>query len=108
MRAERRRETRYPFIAMAEIEDEDERSRTASKITDLSLHGCYVEMADPFPAGTNVTIEIFTETESMETRATVAYHESKHGMGLIFREMPYYWAGVLLTWLLQAKGRGAN
>ena len=88
MRTERRREPRYPFIAMAEIVDEKEHARTSSRITYLSLHGCYVEMMNPFPQGTNVMIEICTETESLETHATVAFFESQQGMGhaRVFRE----------------------
>ena len=108
MRAERRRAPRYPFIAMAEIVDEKENARTSSKVSDLSLHGCYVELTNPFPPGTNVTIEIYTETEFLETHATVAFLESKQGMGLTFRDMPEYFTNVLNRWLAQAKGRKPN
>jgi hypothetical protein len=108
MRAERRRAPRYPFIAMAEITDEAENARTSSQVTDLSLHGCFVEMMNPFPYGTNVLIEIYTETEFLEAHATVARFEPKQGMGLTFDEMPAHFAGVLNKWLRQAKGRKAN
>jgi PilZ domain-containing protein len=108
MRTERRRETRFPFIAMAEIVDERENARTSSRISDLSLHGCYAEMMNPFPQGTNVLIEIYTETESLETQATVAFFEAKQGMGLQFREMPEYYTNVLNRWLTDAKGKKAN
>jgi PilZ domain-containing protein len=108
MRAERRRAPRYPFIAMAEIVDDKENARTSSQVSDLSLHGCYVEMTNPFPEGTNVLIEIYTETEFLEAHATVAYLAPKQGMGLIFSEMPQYFAGVLNRWLVQANGRKAN
>jgi PilZ domain len=108
MRAERRREPRYPFNAMAEIVDERENARTSSRISDLSLHGCYVEMNNPFPMGTSVTIEISTDTDSVETHATVAFFEPKQGMGLMFRDMPDYYAKVLNKWLAQAKSKIAN
>ena len=108
MRAERRREPRYPFNAMAEIVDERENARTSSRISDLSQHGCYVEMTNPFPQGSNVLIEIYTETESLETQATVAFFEAQQGMGLTFREMPEYYTNVLNRWLAQAKGKKAN
>jgi hypothetical protein len=108
MRAERRRAQRHPFIAMAEIVDEKENARSSSQISDLSLHGCYVEMLNPFPQGTNVLIEIYTETEFLEAHATVAYLEPKQGMGLIFSELPPQSAGVLNKWLGQAKGRKDN
>jgi PilZ domain len=72
MRIERRRTPRFPFIASAEIVDEKENARTASQVSDLSRHGYYVEMPNPFPQGTNVLVEIYTETESLEAHATVA------------------------------------
>jgi hypothetical protein len=108
MRAERRRAPRYPFIAMAEITDEMENARTSSQVSDLSQHGCYVEMMNPFPHGTNVLIEIYTETEFLEAHATVARFEPKQGMELTFHEMPPRFASVLSKWLRQAEGRRAN
>jgi hypothetical protein len=108
MRAERRRAPRYPFIAMAEIVDEKENARTSSRVSDLSLHGCYVEMMNPFPQGTNVLIEIYTDTEFLEAHATVAFLEPQQGMGLTFGEMPPHFAGVLNKWLVQANSRKAN
>jgi hypothetical protein len=108
MQPERRRETRYPFIAMAEIVDDKENARTSSKISDLSRNGCYVEMANPFPPGTNVTIEIYTDEEFVEAHATVAFYEAKHGMGLSFRDLPDHFGNVLNKWLAQAKKRKPN
>ena len=108
MQTERRRAPRYPFLAMAEIVDSRENARTSTRISDLSRHGCYVEMMDPFPQGTNVTIEIYTETESVETQATVAYLQPKEGMGLTFGEMPEYFANTLDRWLKEAKRRKAS
>jgi hypothetical protein len=105
MAIERRRTPRYPFIARAEIIDEKENARTSSRISDLSLQGCYVEMMNPFPEGTSVVIEIYTETESLEAHGTVARIEPKRGMGLTFDEMPPSFAGVLNKWVEQAQGR---
>ena len=105
MRAERRHAPRYPFYALAEIVDEEENARTSSRVSDLSLRGCYVEMKDPFPEGTNVTIEISTDTESPETHATVAHFEPKQ---LTFGEMSKSLANVLNRWVAQAKEQKAN
>jgi hypothetical protein len=102
MRPERRRTPRYQFDATAEITDEKENARTSSRVTDLSLQGCYVEMPNPFPHGTNVLVEIYTENEFLEAHATVAYREPKLGMGLTFNDMQPYFAGVLNKWLLGA------
>ena len=108
MSTERRRTPRYLFNALAEIVDEKENARTSSRVSDLSLHGCYVEMKNPFPEGTNGMIEMFTETESLETHATVAHFEPKQGMGLTFGEMPKSLANVLNRWVAQAKEQKPN
>src|ERR1700684_2129888 len=108
MSTERRRAPRYPFIARAEIIDEKENARTSSRVSDLSMHGCYVEMMNPFPEGTTVVIEIYTEAESVEAQGPRARMEPKRGRGLTFNEVPPYFAGVLNKWVEQANGRKVN
>jgi c-di-GMP-binding flagellar brake protein YcgR len=100
--AERRREPRVAFSAAADILDEQDDSRTRSRVRDLSLGGCYVEMTDPLPAGKNVLIEIYTDTEFLETHATVAFSESQRGMGLTFSVMQPFFTAVLNKWIAQA------
>jgi hypothetical protein len=99
---ERRREPRVPFSAAAEILDEQDDSRTPSRFRDLSLGGCYVEMTNPLPAGKNVLIEIYTDSEFLETHATVAFFEPSQGMGLTFSVMQPFFIDVLNKWLAQA------
>lgn len=99
---DRRRTVRYPFVATVEITDEKETTRSSSQMTDLSLHGCYVETQNPFPQGTSVLVEIYTDSEFLETQATVAYRDPHTGMGLQFGEMQPYFAGVLTRWLAKA------
>jgi hypothetical protein len=99
---DRRREPRVPFTADAEIFDEAHDCRTISKVRDLSLGGCYVEMADPFPPGKNLLIEIYTESEFLETHATVAFLDSNRGMGLIFSVMQPFFLAILNKWVAQA------
>jgi hypothetical protein len=98
---ERRREPRVPFFAAAEILDEQDDSRTPTRVRDLSPGGCYVEMANPFPAGKNVLIEIYTDSEFIETHATVAFFEPSQGMGLTFSLMQPFFTEVLNKWLAE-------
>jgi len=100
---ERRRAPRYPFSATAEILDLKVDSRTRSQVRDLSQGGCYIETPDPLPPGTNVIIEIYTDTEFLETHATVAFDEPNQGMGLAFSVMQPYFASVLAKWLAQVE-----
>ncbi|HEY6130051.1 MAG TPA: PilZ domain-containing protein [Candidatus Acidoferrum sp.] len=103
MSVERRRSTRIPFIASAEIIDEAENTRSASQLADLSLHGCFVQLPNPFPEGTAVTIEIYKDEDFVETPATVAYLMPKRGMGLTFTDMEPQFASILKKWLTQSK-----
>jgi len=102
VRMERRRSPRYSFAATAEITDEKANSRSSSRVSDLSLHGCYLELADPFPQGTPVLIEITRDTEFLEAHATVAYREPNLGMGVTFDSIQPYFARVLSQWLERA------
>jgi hypothetical protein len=103
MSVERRRSSRIPFAAAAEIIDEAENTRSASQVSDLSLLGCFVQLPNPFPEGTPVTLEIYKDEDFMETPATVAYFLPKRGMGLVFNGMEPQFAAVLKKWLAQSK-----
>ena len=96
---ERRRSARIPFVASAEIIDDEENSRSASEVSDLSLHGCCVKMQKPFPVGSTVTIEIYRDSDFLESPATVAYSTPQRGMGLTFTGMEPQFAAILKRWL---------
>jgi hypothetical protein len=100
---ERRRAQRFPFSATAEVLDVKVDSRIRSQVRDLSSGGCYLETADPLPPGTNVLVEIYTDTDFLETHATVAFLEPNQGMGLAFSVMQPYFASVLAKWLAQVE-----
>jgi PilZ domain-containing protein len=97
-----RRETRFPFIASAEVLDADSGTRMNSRISDLSLGGCYVDTINPLPDGTNVQLRIFTETHSFEGPATVVYSHTHLGMGMKFGDVPSQYGEVLRLWLPEA------
>jgi len=103
MSVERRRSSRIGFVATAEITDEAENTRSTSQVSDLSLHGCFVQLSNPFPEGTPVTIEIYKDEDFLETPATVAYLQAKRGMGLTFVGMEPQFASILKKWLTQSK-----
>jgi hypothetical protein len=100
-----RREPRYPFIASAELLEENSGARMTSRISDLSFHGCYVDTVNPLPDGTLVHLRIFIETHSFEAPATVVYAHPFLGMGMKFREVPPESEEVLRLWLPEATGQ---
>jgi PilZ domain len=101
-----RREPRYSFIASAELLEEHSGARMNSRISDLSLNGCYVDTVNPLPDGTLVHLRIFTETHSFEAPATVVYSHAFMGMGMKFREVPSKSEEILRLWLPAATGQG--
>jgi hypothetical protein len=103
MSVERRRSTRIAFAASAEITDDAENTRSASQVSHLSLQGCFVQLRNPFPEGTAVTIEIYKDEDFMESPATVAFFQPQRGMGLTFNGMEPQFASILKKWIAQAK-----
>lgn len=99
MEQERRRYPRFPFIASAEVLEENNGSRLAARTGDISATGCYVDTINPLPGGTAVRVKIFNETQSFEAVGTVAYSVALLGMGLSFGEVPPGSRDVLQTWL---------
>jgi hypothetical protein len=99
MDEERRRAPRHPFVATAEVEDVVVGSRLPTRVSDLSIDGCYVDTVNPFPGGTEVRVKIFTMTEKFEAPATVAYSVQHLGMGLNFRAMAEADRAILRSWL---------
>jgi hypothetical protein len=102
MEQTQRREPRYPFIVSAELLEENSGARMNSRISDLSLNGCYVDTVNPLPDGTLVHLRIFTETHSFEAPATVVYSHAFMGMGMRFREVQPKSEEVLRLWLPEA------
>jgi hypothetical protein len=100
-----RREPRYPFIASAELLEENSGARMNSRISDLSLNGCYVDTVNPLPDGTLIHLRICIETHSFEAPATVVYSHAFLGMGMKFREVPPKSEEVLRFWLPEATER---
>src|ERR1700676_2342900 len=99
MEQTQRREQRYPFVASAELLEENSGARMNSRISDLSLNGCYVDTVNSLPDGTLVHLRIFTETHSFEAPATVVYSHAFMGMGMKFREVQPKSEEVLRLWL---------
>ena len=102
MEQKQRREPRVPFIASAELLDENSGARMDSRISDLSFNGCYVDTVNPLPDGTAVRLKIFTITHSFETSATVVHSQAFMGMGMQFREVQPNHIEVLRLWLSES------
>src|SRR2546426_12504415 len=78
MPQERRRTPRYPFIADAEVHDDASGTTVKTRIRELSLFGCYVDMDNPLPTGTPITIKINTAGGSLRSPGKNGYSTPQH------------------------------
>ena len=82
MDRERRRTPRYIFIASAELYEEQSEVRVASRVSELSLNGCYLDMMNPFPTGTIILLKIFAGDMTFQSKARVVYLNPQQRAGV--------------------------
>ena len=108
MEQERRRMPRVPFVASAELLEVDTGTRMNAQVSELSLHGCYVDTLNPLPKGTSVYVKIFTDEYLFETPAIVVYCHPRLGMGLAFHDVKPHFVNVLQNWVMAAPGQKSS
>jgi hypothetical protein len=96
---EKRRTPRYIFIASAELFEERSEVRVASRVSELSLYGCYLDMMNPFPVDTIVLLKIFAGDTAFKSRAKVIYAQTNMGSGMAFIDVEPDSLAVLQHWL---------
>ena len=99
---ERRRGPRYPFIASAELIEQKADVRIASRVSELSKHGCYLDMMNPFPTGTLVLVKISAGEDFFQSKGKIVYSQMNMGAGVGFLEIDNHSQIVLERWLDEA------
>jgi PilZ domain-containing protein len=99
---ERRRTPRFPFLATVEIIEKGSPTGTAARVTELSLYGCYVEIATPLPQGAQALLKAYSEGRYFESQGTVLYSQPGQGMGVGFQNVNPHYLTVLKHWLIEA------
>ena len=103
MEPEKRRTPRYIFFAAAELVEEKSDVRVASRLSELSLRGCYLDMMNPFPVGTSIRLKIWTDESTVfESSAKVIYSQPNIGAGVQFLDVEAKYLAVLEHWLEEA------
>jgi hypothetical protein len=100
MEKPQRRTPRYPFTASAQVVCDG--SNLTSKVSALSLYGCYLNASRPLPRGSDVVVKIISDGDLFESSATVVYSQQDCGMGVAFRDVKSVFLAVLHKWLRQA------
>ena len=106
MKREQRRTPRYTFIASAELIEQKTDVRIATRVSELSLHGCYLDMMNPFPQDTLVLVKIFAGEDFFQAKARIVYVQPNLGAGLAFLEVEPEPLAVLQHWLATAQQDG--
>lgn len=99
MGIEHRREPRHAFFASVELLESKMANRVSARTGDLSLHGCYVDTMNPFPAGSDVRVMITHHDEKFTAIGQVAHSKANTGMGISFTEIAPPQRAILMKWL---------
>jgi PilZ domain-containing protein len=99
---ERRRSPRYPFIASAELIEQQADVRIASRVSELSMNGCYLDMMNPFPTGTLVLVKILAGEDFFQAKSKIVYSQMNMGAGVGFLEIDKNSQIVLDRWMDEA------
>jgi hypothetical protein len=100
---EKRRSPRYSFIASAELIEQRADVRIASRVSELSANGCYLDMMNPFPKGTMVLVKISAGEAYFEAKAQIVYSQPNMGAGVGFLQVSPDSQVVLGRWLDEAE-----
>ena len=103
MERERRRTPRYMFFASAELLEEKSEVRVASRVSELSRNGCYLDMMNPFPVHTMIWVKIWKEENNViQTKGRIVYSQPNVGAGVVFVDLDPKFVPLLEAWLQQA------
>jgi len=100
---DKRRSPRYSFIASAELIEEKADVRIASRVSELSRHGCYLDMMNPFPTGTLVLVKIAAGEAFFEAKSKIVYAQHNMGAGVGFLQVAPNSQAVLERWMDEAE-----
>ena len=104
MGPDRRSAPRYRFIAEAEIIETFSDSRLKAQTSDLSIGGCFLDMLNPSPKGTEIRVTISHAGTAFTALGRVVFCVPSLGMGVAFTNVDGNQVAVLQKWLLEAKG----
>lgn len=99
MDSERRHAPRYPFIADAEVTELSSDTKLVAKTSDLSIRGCFLDMLNPSPQGTEVRVTISHEGATFTALGNVVFILPNMGMGVVFTKVEHPQQAILQKWI---------
>jgi hypothetical protein len=104
MNQDRRRSPRFPFIADAEVTEIASETKLSAKTSDLSTGGCFLDMLNPSPEGTEIVVRIYHADTAFAARGKVVFLFPNMGMGVMFTSVPESQQAILEKWLAGMSG----
>lgn len=104
---ERRKTPRFICSGRVALITEGTELRRWGTLTDISLHGCYVEMDTTFPVGAKLELAIESIGIKIKTAAVVRANYPSLGMGISFGEIDPQQTAKLQQLLISLAGRKA-
>ena len=99
MDSERRRAPRYQFIADAEVTEIESDTKLNAKTGDISIGGCFLDMLNPSPEGTEVRVRVSHANTTFSALGKVVFVVPNMGMGVVFKSVGGNQSEVLQKWL---------
>jgi hypothetical protein len=106
MDSERRRAPRYPFIADAEVIEIASDTKLSAKTSDVSIGGCFLDMLNPSPEGTEIQVRISHAGTTFTALGRVVFIFPNMGMGVVFTRVEDNQLAALQKWLAELSGGG--
>ena len=97
--AVRRSVPRYSLIASVEVIEPANDVRLSGRISEISRKGCYIDMLNTLPMGTQIIVRVSRDKGTFETRGKVIYAQDSMGMGIAFVDPSEEQLRTLDTWL---------
>lgn len=96
-----RTEPRFTLIATADILEPAAEVHLSGRISEISRKGCYVDVLNALPVGTEVGVKITRDKGTFASSARVIYVQEGMGMGLMFTGIRADQAEILEAWLAE-------
>ena len=92
---------RYTFIATADVLEPQSGVHLSGRISEIGAKGCYVDVLNALPVGTEVGVKVTRDKGSFASSARVVYVQEGMGMGLVFTETQPDQAKILEEWIAE-------
>src|SRR6266567_8319459 len=96
---DRRQHKRHAFSATAEVMDMVSGARLPTRAADLNKGGCYLDMLNPLPIGSNVRVSIHSDGAELTCTAVVRDSQPGMGMGVAFTDLDDARTALIESWI---------